>query len=84
MSDPTKQYKNPVFPREATRRGEIYGTAHGYSLSTDGLVYHKEGSQPAARGWYRFYFLNRRAADAWLLEKGAIDPAPPPKARGRG
>jgi hypothetical protein len=73
MSDPTNQYKHPVFPTEATRRGEIYGNAHGYCISENGLVYHKDGSDSKTyRGFYKFYFLNRRLVDAWLKEKGLL------------
>jgi hypothetical protein len=73
MSDPTNQYKNPVFPKEATRRGEIYGQAHGYCLSDKGLVYQKDGKDKRTyRGYYQFYFSNRRAVDIWLKESGII------------
>ncbi len=70
MSDPTNQYKHPVYPVEATRRGELYALAHGYYLSDKGIVYQKDGKDVKTyRGFYKFYFLNRRIVDAWLREK---------------
>jgi hypothetical protein len=73
MSDPTNQYKNPVYPVEATRRGEIYALAHGYRLSEKGIVYQINGEDTKTyRGFYKFYFLNRRIVDAWLRENNIL------------
>ena len=73
LSDPTNQYKNPVYPADATRRGEMYGQAHGYTLSERGVVYQKNGGDSRTyRGFYKFYFSNRRMVDAWLKENGLI------------
>jgi hypothetical protein len=73
MSDPTNQYKDPVYPVVATRRGEIYGQAHGYCLSERGIVYQKNGSDMRTyRGFYKFYFLNRHIVDVWLKENGLL------------
>jgi hypothetical protein len=73
MSDPTNQYKSPVYPVVATKRGELYGQAHGYSLSENGIVSQQNGSDSRTyRGFYKFYFLNRRVVDAWLKENGFL------------
>ena len=73
MSNPTNQYKNPVYPLEATKRGEVYGHTHGYSLSKKGLVFQVDGADPKTyRGYYRFYFSNRRLIDAWLEENSLL------------
>jgi hypothetical protein len=73
MSDPTNQYRNPVYPVEATRRGELFALAHGYCLSEKGIVCQKDGKDDKTyRGFYKFYFLNRRLVDAWLKEIGML------------
>jgi hypothetical protein len=73
MSDPTNQYKNPVYPVVASRRGEVYGQAHGYRLSERGVVYQIDGSDKRTyRGYYKFYFSNRQIVDAWLKENGLL------------
>jgi hypothetical protein len=73
MSDPTNQYKNPVYPSEATRRGEIYGQLHGYQITDKGVVYQSKGTDKKTyRGFYKFYFMNRKLVDAWLKENGLL------------
>ena len=73
MSNPTNQYKNPVFPADATRRGELYGQAHGYRLSERGIVYQiSGGDKQTYRGFYKFYFSNRPIVDAWLKAQGIL------------
>jgi hypothetical protein len=82
MSDPTNQYKHPVYPVEATRRGEIYALAHGYILSEKGIVYQQDGKdQRTYRGFYRFYFSNRVAVDAWLKQNGITELTEPGRRR---
>jgi hypothetical protein len=74
MSNPTNQYKDPVYPAEATKRGQIYSQTHGYVISKKGVVYHQAGHDKRTYlGFYKFYFLNRQVVDAWLKENGLLD-----------
>ncbi len=74
MSNPTNQYKDPVYPAEATKRGQIYSQTHGYSITPRGVVFQKNGPDKRTyRGFYKFYFFNRQVVDAWLKENGLLD-----------
>ena len=74
MSNPTNQYKDPVYPAEATKRGQIYSQTHGYTITQKGVVFQKDGQDTRTyRGYYKFYFQNRQKVDAWLRENGLLD-----------